>query len=371
MLCQVYGQECVTVEDFHTLESVCILCGSSSSSKTSLPPPQSSPAGTPRGKDQGPEELLEDLFSLPCLFQNENENENEKRRASPKVQVQVDVEARAKAEAEGKVKAEAEALSLRAKVEAQGMISSDLFQCPREVKNPKNLSIEQWETKTYVAELCAKLYLSGEGLAQQFVQDYVVMKRQWCQWLLYLEMELLQPACQLHHYHRQQNELITLSIYKSFQNLGTARSLKEIASVTRADMKRLWKVQRQWEERLQALTYSPRTTVTPMVLTPQDLLRSRLGYLGLGFQHFKTINQGLKATKHYQADFASHTIAGAAMYSYGQSLPLSLKLAIGTTNLTKKSCAALFHTTSMSIFRYETFLKKHNVSFGFKAEETS
>ena len=363
------NDEHVIVDDEETLLAVCIMCG-----YTPLPQQQPPPLPLPPPPLDKPEPLWLDSPdpSLSCSFQNKDDLNEALNEGQPTPD-------------------EAEALAPLLLVEPY----DPEFRCHRDVKGLANALEEERSTKAFIREMCAKLYLSGDQLVAQFVQDYLVMKQQWCQWLVFLEDHAHYfnvNVRQLYHYHRHPKDLATLSVYKSFQRTGTSRSLKELAFVCGANTKRLWKMQRRWDERQlllekgssQQQQHDEPSSSVIMTLTPQDLLQSRLGYLQLPvltlWQHLKTLNAALRQTKAYRADFASHTIVATCVYHYTRSdlfrqllLPKQplppdqktrkTKKAAPSFKVTKSTVSEIFFTTTMSVLRYEKYLKKHNVTF--------
>ena len=225
MLCQVSGLDCLTVEDFHTEEMVCIVCGQSQPAAAVaaveanaeaaaddwllLTPlvPAPSPLLAPAPMSSPPPPLLEPVSnSFQSINENEKakEEEEEEKKESCCQTLALNLEL---VELELDQHPDAfKAAALASKVAAKGMVTVDEFRCPKEVKNTANLKLEKQNNRAHIQEICAKLYLSGEDLIDQFVKDFDRMKRQMCQWLLYLETDEKHPAVQLHHYHRHQND---------------------------------------------------------------------------------------------------------------------------------------------------------------------
>ena len=252
--------------------------------------------------------------------------------------------------------------------------------CALEVKGQAKRDADQHRSASFIRETCVKLHLSGEQCLAQFVLEFQTMKQEWCRWLLFLKQEedestLMTSSCgPLHHYHQHHGiDLATLSIYKSFQAMGIARSLKEIARVSGANTKRVWKMQRRWDEREKVVAKSlpllplplPPPSTKVIVVTPRDLLLSRLGYLGLQpphmttYQHVKRMDSAIQLSQTCQADFAAHTVAATLTWHYLQSPLYPHK----KPKVAKRAIAELYYTTAMSVLRYEKYLSKRQVVF--------
>ena len=206
-------------------------------------------------------------------------------------------------------------------------------------KKEKNLE----ETIEFLKETCSKLHIDGYDLINNIIDDYLALFRQ---------TKDLKPTPKL-------LDLATLSIYKSLQKrTGISPSIIDIASVTKCNLKRVWQLQKRIEHHHQAIhaTTSHNEVVQDQHTQPlsaQDIILSKIGFLDMNFADFKIMDEVIKESVEAEADFSSRSIAATVAYQY---LKYHKK-----QRCTMKSIAHLFLTTSMSLYRYQNYLKKKGI----------
>ena len=169
-------------------------------------------------------------------------------------------------------------------------------------------------------------------------------------------------------------DIVALCLFVTLQQSDSGRTLKDIAAVTGANLKRVWRLQRQWHHLAPLSTAaSAAATAEQQIPRPEEILMTKLGYLGLSRQHdAPPLKAAMRNTRGYRGDFSANTIAGTVMSAYLQHCrtgartcakkPLKTSQEMPKSKMTsKKMVAQLFQVTPMSLFRYHTYLKRHNI----------
>lgn len=198
------------------------------------------------------------------------------------------------------------------------------------------------ETIEFLKEMCSKLHINGHDLTNDIIADYLSLFRQ---------SKHLRPMPKL-------LDLATLSIYKSLQKrTGISPSIIDIASVTKCDLKRVWKLQKSVEHHNEAKHAPLQNEVDQgqhtQPLSAQDIILSKIGFLDMTFADFKIMDEVIKESVEVEADFSARSIAATVAYQY---LKYHKK-----QKCTMKSIAHLFLTTTMSLYRYQNYLKQKGI----------
>ena len=221
------------------------------------------------------------------------------------------------------------------------------FQQIQAMKNPvfkeeKEKKFE--ETIAFLKEMCSRLHIDGYDLTNSIISDYLSLFKQTKDLKIYPRLL----------------DLATLSIYKSLQQRSNiSPSIIDIASVTKCDLKKVWKLQKSIEH----LYHKDSKQVTSnnqldqgqfsLPLSPQDIISSKIGFLNLTFTDFKIMDQVIKQSVEEEDDFSARSVAATVTYHY---LKFHKK-----QSCTMKSIAQLFMTTTMSLYRYQNYLKKKDI----------
>ena len=187
-----------------------------------------------------------------------------------------------------------------------------------------------------IRELCSKLHIEGDVQVDNIVSDFARLYNQLC-----------------HRKDFTNDDIAAISLYKSLAtNKETRRPLKDICRISGSRMKTLWKIQKHIEQHL----HLPHISVTP--LKAEDVIKSKIGSqcgsVKLTFSDFKRLKNLLNKTRHLHGDFSIFTISATLTYTYLQCK--------NQNKVTKKDIAQLFSSTSNSISRFQSYLKKNNVT---------
>lgn len=177
-------------------------------------------------------------------------------------------------------------------------------------------------------EILAKLHIEGEELAKSIANDYKELSRK-----------------QKKRQNLEGSELLTVSIYESLKaRHHFSPSLIDISNVTMPNMKKVWKLLKNMESKKNQLV---------LPLSPQDLIRSKIGYLNLSQNDLKAMETCLEKLDYKSTDFSSRSIASALMFEYMRSKKIR--------PCTLSMISHLFSCSAMSAYRYRTYLKKSNI----------
>ena len=218
------------------------------------------------------------------------------------------------------------------------------YQPIQSIQNPK---IDDRKEKNsgnqieFLREMCSKLHIEGIELMNDIVLDYLSLFRQ---------TKDLRPSPKL-------PDLATLSIYKSLQQRSSiSPSILDIASVTKCDLKKVWKLQKSTKHQHHNEETSNNEVDQGQLIQPisaQDIILSKMGFLNLTFADFKIMDEAIKKSVETEADVSARSIAATVMYQY-------LKY-YKKKHCTIKSIAGLFLTTPVSLYRYQSYLKQNNI----------
>ena len=188
-------------------------------------------------------------------------------------------------------------------------------------------------------ELCSKLHIDGDVQINNCVDGFAT---------LYNRLR--------HRTDFMNVDIATISLYKCLGNdVESRRPIKELCHISGSNLKRVWRLQKHLEQSLnQSVSTNP--------LTPEDVIKSKIGYgedalLHLTYKDFAVLSKVLKNTRHLHGDYSIYTIAASLTHDY-----LTKK---HDRKLTKNNVAKLFGSTSTSITRYQSYLKKLNVTLTY------
>ena len=206
-------------------------------------------------------------------------------------------------------------------------------------KKNKNKLCEN-EIVSLIEEICSKLHIVGSNLIAEIVNDCVSFHREW------------------HNFHTFKSiDIISFMIYNSIRkHLILPRSIKDICSITKANMKNVWKLQKKVEMNdFHKVDSDYKLTVDDEPISPKHLIMSKLGYINLKYDDFIRMEKVLNNTNKYHRDFAMATIAATIVFQY-------LKY-YKKEHVTMKMVAQLFLTSAMSVYRLQKYLKQEGISF--------
>lgn len=191
----------------------------------------------------------------------------------------------------------------------------------------------------FVKEACSKLHIEGDVLTNDIVSDYVALRSKTKDW---------KPVPKI-------PDVATVSIYKSLQQRSSiSPSIIHIASVTRGDLKRVWKIQKSIEQGTEIKNYEEQIS---HALSPQDLILSKMGFIEdfkMTFsEDFKIMDNAIKESVETGTDFSARSIAATVMYLY---LKCHKK-----QRCSAKMIASLFLTSPVSVYRYQNYLKTNAI----------
>ena len=188
-------------------------------------------------------------------------------------------------------------------------------------------------------ELCSKLHIDGDVKINNCVDGFAK---------LYNRLR--------HRTDFLNVDIATVSLYKCLgDDDESRRPIRELCQISGSNLKRVWKLQKHLEQCLhQSVSINP--------LTPEDVIKSKIGYGGgdeclLTFKDFAVLSNVLKKTRHLHGDYSIYTIAAYVTYDY-----LRKK---SEHKITKNSVAKVFGSTTTSMTRYQSYLKKNNVTLTY------
>ena len=196
-------------------------------------------------------------------------------------------------------------------------------------------------------EVSYKLHIEGNELINDIISDYLAL----CE-----EAKSFRP-------HPKMIDLATVSIYKTLQQRSSiSPSIIDIASVTKGDLKGIWKLQKSLENQMKRhmnpkeetkIEYNTDQSHGQEPLTAQDIILSKIGFLDMTYADFKIMDKIINDFVEAESDFSARTIGATVTFQY---LKYCKKKSISM-----KKIAHLFLTTTVSLYRYKTYLKKNDI----------
>ena len=119
-------------------------------------------------------------------------------------------------------------------------------------------------------------------------------------------------------------------------------------------MKNVWKLLKKIESGKEPKKIKKKTeSHQKSIISPADIIESKLHYLNLTKEDFKKIKVGLEKLDYKSSDVSSRNIAAAVTFEFLRKIkrqPISLQ-----------SLTEYFKTSNMSVYRYRSYLRKQKI----------